>query len=91
MAVVGLERTFYNVSEEDKHVELCADVLLPNTECPIEFPFDIYLVLSNESAGVLINSQSLKVTNPFVLQGVPLILWRLLPAFHSELVKRGNV
>ena len=54
MAVVGLERTFYNVSEDEKHVELCADVLLPNIECPIEFPFDIYLVLSNDSTGVLI-------------------------------------
>ena len=54
MAVVGLERTFYNVSEDVGVVEVCAIVLSPNgdTPCPIDFAFDVNLSTNNDSAGI---------------------------------------
>jgi hypothetical protein len=42
-AVVGLEKTFYPVSEDVGVVEICAIVYSPNTACPIEFPFSVSL------------------------------------------------
>ena len=38
-AVVGLERTFYQVSEDVGVVEVCAIVYNPSGACPITFPF----------------------------------------------------
>ena len=52
VAVVGLERTFYQVSEDVGVVELCAVVYEPNNiDCPITFPFDVHLSTSDNSAG----------------------------------------
>ena len=53
MAVVGLERTFYNVSEDVGVVELCAVVYTPDDsfDCPIMFPFEVNLSTEDESAG----------------------------------------
>ena len=50
-AVVGLERTFYQVSEDVGVVEVCAIVYSPNVTCPIEFPFNVNLTTSDGSAG----------------------------------------
>ena len=51
MAIVGLERTFFNVSEDVGVVELCAIVISPVITCPITFPFDVRLSTDNGDAG----------------------------------------
>ena len=50
-AIVSLERTFYQASEDVGTVEVCASVLSPVIDCPIEFPFDVRLTITNDSAG----------------------------------------
>ena len=52
---MGLERTFYNVSEDVGVVEVCAIVISPNgiISCPIAFPFDVSLLTIDNSAGEL--------------------------------------
>ena len=54
MAVVGLERTFYQVSEGVGYVLVCAVVIRPdeNTDCPIGFAFEVELSTINGSAGI---------------------------------------
>ena len=54
-AVVGLEKTFYQVSENVGVVEVCAIVYRPNGNiaCPITFPFNVRLSTTNDSAGNL--------------------------------------
>ena len=49
---MGLEKTFYNVSENVGVVEVCAIVYSPTIDCPIEFPFDVGLSTSDGSAGI---------------------------------------
>ena len=49
--MVGLERTFYQVSEDVGVVEVCAIVYSPEIDCPIAFPFDVRLRTLNGSAG----------------------------------------
>ena len=53
VAVVGLERTFYNVSESVGTVEVCAVVLSPDEsiECPVDFPFNVSLSTNRDTAG----------------------------------------
>ena len=51
MAVVGLERTFYQVSEDVGVIEVCAIVYSPAVVCPIEFLFEVNLIIINGSAG----------------------------------------
>ena len=46
MAVVGLERTFYQVSEDVGMVEVCA-----RTNCPIDFVFAIRFSAFSISVG----------------------------------------
>ena len=56
-AIVGLERTFCNVSEDVGVVEVCAIVYSPNITCPIQFPFDFNLSTSDNTAGnILVHS-----------------------------------
>ena len=43
VAVVGLEQTFFRVSESVGVVELCANVSFPVVDCPIKFPFEVNL------------------------------------------------
>ena len=43
MACVGLEQTFFRVSESVGLVELCAIVSSPVVDCPIKFPFEVNL------------------------------------------------
>ena len=50
-AVVGLEETFFRVSENIGLVELCVNVSFPGIECPIEFPFNVRLSTRNGIAG----------------------------------------
>ena len=49
--MVGLERTFYQVSEDVGVVEVCAIVYSPVINCPIIFPFDVILRTLDGSAG----------------------------------------
>ena len=49
--MVGLERTFYQVSESVGVVEVCAIVYSPVIECPIQWPFDVQLTTFDGSAG----------------------------------------
>ena len=51
MAVVGLEKTFYSVSEDVGVVKVCAILYSPAINCPIAFPFDIGLSTSDNTAG----------------------------------------
>ena len=43
VACVGLEQTFFRVSEGVDVVELCANVSSPVVDCPIKFPFEVNL------------------------------------------------
>lgn len=49
MAVVCLEKTFYQVSEDVGAVEVCA--IVDGSSCPVNFAFDISLSTHNDSAG----------------------------------------
>ena len=49
-AVVGLEQTFFRVSEGIGVVEICANVSFPDVECPIKFPFKVNLSTSDGTA-----------------------------------------
>ena len=49
---MGLERTFYSVPEDVGVVEVCAIVYSPNIVCPINFPFDVSLSTSDNTAGI---------------------------------------
>ena len=51
MAVVGLQRTFFRVSESVEVVELYAIVSSPDIDCPVAFPFEIILSALDGSAG----------------------------------------
>ena len=50
-AVVGLERTFYQLSEDTGVVEVCAIVTNPTIDCPIDFPFNISFSKTDTTAG----------------------------------------
>ena len=50
-AVVGLDRTIYQVSEDAGVVEVCAIVYSPMSDCPIEFPFEVRFTTLDGSAG----------------------------------------
>ena len=54
MAIVGLEQTYFNVIESVGEVELCAQVIHPPINCPVQFPFDIGLSTSDRTAGTAI-------------------------------------
>ena len=50
-AVVGLETTFYQVSEDVGVVEVCAVVRNPTILCPIAFPFNVNFSTVDKTAG----------------------------------------
>ena len=50
---MGLEKTFYNVSEDVGVVEVCAIVYMPTITCPIAFSFDVSLSTDDVSAGIV--------------------------------------
>ena len=49
--MVGLERTFYKVSEDVGVVEVCGLVYSPEIECPIAFAFNVTLKTMYGCAG----------------------------------------
>ena len=54
MAVVGLEKTFYTVAEENLMIDVCVVVKNPedeDEECPVAFFFDLVVSTVNGSAG----------------------------------------
>ena len=54
MAVVGLEKTFYTVTQEDEMIDVCVVVKNPNyegEECPVASSFDIVISTVDDSAG----------------------------------------
>ena len=53
MAVVGLDRILYNVSECVGVVEVCAVVISPDINCPIGFPFIVVIKTSPDTAGII--------------------------------------
>ena len=50
-AIVGLERTHYNVSEENGTVKVCAIIRNPHIECPVEKTFMMSISSADGSAG----------------------------------------
>ena len=54
-AVVGLEQTFFSVSEDVGVVELCANVSFPVIDCPIKFPFEVNSPLVMELQVLLVS------------------------------------
>ena len=51
VAVVGLDKTLYQVSGNVGVVEVCAIVYSNESDCPIEFPFDVKFTTLDGSAG----------------------------------------
>ena len=54
MAVVGLEKTLYKISEEDEMIDVCVVVKILNyedEECPVASSFDIVISTVDDSAG----------------------------------------
>ena len=52
-AVIGLEKTYYPVSERSiGEVEICVTVYRPSVECPIQFPFTLILKAIDGTAGM---------------------------------------
>ena len=51
VAVVGLQRTFYSVDEDDGSVEVCLSVTRPSIGCPVTYPFDVLLITVADTAG----------------------------------------
>ena len=63
MAVVGLEKTFYAVAEEEKMIEVCVVVKNPDYEeegCPVVSSFDIVISTVDDTAGKYISSPSIE-------------------------------
>ena len=52
VAVLSVERSFYEVSLDEGVVEVCTNISTPITECPIEFPFEVRLRSSETTAGL---------------------------------------
>ena len=52
VAVVGLERTFYSTSENERSVDVCVVVYIPDIDCPICFPFTVLLSTADFFAGI---------------------------------------
>ena len=60
MAVIGLESTSYQVSEDVGVVEVCAVVNSPRIECHIEFLFEISISTSHNTSGMTVSVLSMK-------------------------------
>ena len=48
---VLLEHPCYQVFENDDKVEVCA-IINSSLECPVSFPFEVFLTTSNGTAGI---------------------------------------
>ena len=90
-AVVGLEETFYRVSEGVGFVEVCAIVYHPNGNlaCPIDFAFEADFSTSDGSAGsVTVEFHNIHV---FFLQCLPWTMVLLTLLYHLMHVTHGVV
>ena len=56
VAVVGQEKTFYRVNEEEGLVEVCVVVDSPSIDCPVEFSFNVSIRTEDKEAGKLVLS-----------------------------------
>lgn len=45
-----LERKIYNFSEEEGNAEVCAQVIMPNINTPVDFPFSIQMTTTDDTA-----------------------------------------
>ena len=52
---MGLEKTFYSVSEDDGMLEVCAIVTSPGIGCPIQFPFQVSLSTTDGTDFIVID------------------------------------
>ena len=48
---MGLQRSFYQVDEDDGMVEVCIAVQSPNISCPVTHPFTLVVTTVDLSAG----------------------------------------
>ena len=73
--MVGLQQISYEVYEDVDVVEVCAKVLSPSIDCPIQFPFNVTL------STVTLSTDD-KAGNPFThgLYG----LYLMMDFFHSQ-------
>ena len=55
MATVGFDSTAYTVSESDGVLQVCATVTSPATNCTINTPLSVSLIISDGTAGKDIN------------------------------------
>ena len=77
-AVVGLEETYYNVSEGVGVVEVCAIVYEPVGACPIAFPFTVLLSTIDDTAGVYILSTILTALVQLCMLYPQCLLWIMM-------------
>ena len=54
---MGLERTLYEILEDDANVKVCVTVYSPMIDCPIQLPFDVKLTTHDNNAGKEFKSQ----------------------------------
>ena len=76
---MGLERTFYQVSEGDGVVEVCATVNEPNgnLDCPVTFPFEVNISTRDGSAGTILCYIAPHIlVNMYILQ---YLQWTMMP------------
>ena len=66
-ARVGLEQTFFRVTEGVGVFEVCFVVFEPDIECPIKFPFNVQLVTADGTAGIVIRISNVNMHNMFML------------------------
>ena len=70
MAVVGLERTFYSTSENERSVDVCVVVYIPDIGCPICFPFTVLLSTTDFSACVA--PKNVSIHSFYITAGSPM-------------------
>ena len=58
MTEVGLEKTFYNISESDGEVEICVNASGTDASCPSSQTFQVTLSTASNIAGIQSSSLS---------------------------------
>jgi hypothetical protein len=95
-AVVGLERTFYQVSEDVGVLVVCAIVYSPNNSipCPINFAFDVNLSTSSDRLSTIdgnaVNSLEYGAGNN-VFRFAACEMWCCVDVFIVDDIIRGVV
>ena len=52
VAIIGFERTLYDVSEDTVVVGICAVVSSPSIDCPIKAPINVSFATEDNTAGI---------------------------------------